>query len=242
MIIDAHTHIHNYEFLGEGIRFTPDQFIHELDHHHIDKAVVSSPFHLETDFAVGNRIVFDLMKSHPNRIIGQATLHPLFLDESLAVAKEAVDRGTRGFKIHCELSHVPYTAAAHLELVASLAEFGLPITLHTGKKYLSEAPALAKKFPGLTFQFAHIGGFSYREMIDRVVALDNVVADLSGNVFTNGFVEDVVAGMGVDRVVFGTDFVFMDPAIMLAMVRNADLTESDKEKILWKNAERILKL
>ena len=237
-----HTHFHHYEFLGEGVILSEEEFIHELDHHAIDKAVVSNPFHLETDFIYGNRILFDFMKNYPDRIIGFAIAHPLFPEESLEIVKEGVDKGIKGLKLHCELSHSPYTSAAHLDLVEKLSQFNLPITLHTGSKYLDTAPALARQFPETTFLFGHTGGFTYREMTARIKDLDNVIADLCGNVFTNGFVEDVVEIMGADRVVYGSDFDFFSPAIMIEMVRDAKISNHDKEKILCKNAERILNL
>lgn len=242
MIIDMHTHFNNYEFLGEGIRLTEEEFINELDCKGIDKAVVSNPFYLETDFIYGNRILFNFMGKYPDRIIGFAIAHPLFPEESLEIIKEGVDKGIKGIKLHCELSHSSYTSVAHLELVEKISEFKLPITLHTGTKYLETAPKLASLFPGTTFLFGHTGGFAYREMSERVKDLGNVIADLCGNVFTNNFVEDIVKTVGADRVVYGSDFDFFNPAIMLAMVKNAKLSDVDKKKILWKNAERILAL
>ena len=242
MIIDIHAHFHHYEFLGEGVILSENEFITEMDYIGIDKTAVSNPFYLETDFIYGNKLLYDFMQNFPERIIGIAIAHPLFPEASLESIKTGIDMGIRGLKLHCELAHSPYTSYAHLSLVEKLAQFKLPITLHTGTKYLDTAPELARQFPEITFLFGHSGGFAYREMIARIKDLDNVVADLCGNVFTNGFVEDIVNVMGADRVVYGSDFDFFSPAIMLEMVRNAKISDDDKEKILWKNAQRILAL
>jgi predicted TIM-barrel fold metal-dependent hydrolase len=79
----------------------------------------------------------------------------------------------------------------------------------------------------------------------------NVFADIS----TLNQVEDVLGyevllptlrkltlSLGVNRVVFGSDGIFnLEPII--SAVKNADfLSDSDREKILWKNAQEILKI
>ncbi|MBU0714923.1 MAG: amidohydrolase family protein [Verrucomicrobia bacterium] len=242
MIIDMHTHYHNYEHLGEGVRLTFEEFIHELDFHGIDKAVVSNAFGLESDFVSGNRLLFEFMERYPDRIIGFLALHPCFPEESRALLREGVARGIKGVKLHCELSFVPYDDPRHLALVEEVASCNLPVTIHTGSSYIQPSVTLAKTFPNTCFLFGHTGGLAYHPMVQAIKKMDNVIADLAGNVFLDGFIETIVNTLGEDRVVYASDFVFMDPVIMLSMVRTARISDAGKEKILSGNAQRILKL
>ena len=53
------------------------------------------------------------------------------------------------------------------------------------------------------------------------------------------FAIDVV---GEDRIVFGMDFPAYNPGPELAKVTEADISDEQKEKILWRNGARILGL
>jgi predicted TIM-barrel fold metal-dependent hydrolase len=70
----------------------------------------------------------------------------------------------------------------------------------------------------------------------------NAIADLCGTVFLDSYVEELVGIVGDGRVTYSSDFTFIDPAVMLNMVKTADIPEKSKEKILGANAERILGL
>ena len=47
---------------------------------------------------------------------------------------------------------------------------------------------------------------------------------------------------GIDRVMYGTDYPCWDPAACLALIDEIDLSESDKQKLFYDNARRILGL
>jgi predicted TIM-barrel fold metal-dependent hydrolase len=49
-----------------------------------------------------------------------------------------------------------------------------------------------------------------------------------------------VKEIGADRVLYGSDFTINEPAGVIARVKNAFLTAEDREKILFKNVERLL--
>jgi uncharacterized protein len=240
MIIDIHTHCHNYEILGEGVRFSNDEFIHELNHHGMDYAAVSNAFALETDFVAGNETVFELMEVYPDQIVGIVALHPAFPEESAATLKRALDLGVRAIKLHCELSHVKYCDSRHMALVETVADLGLPIQIHTGTRHIEDAIGLASAFPQATFLFAHTGGMAYKLMLEQMQKLDNTIADLSGNVFLQDFVKDCVNALGDERVAFGSDFVFMDPCIMIRMIETSPIGDQSKERVLGGNAMRLL--
>ena len=88
---------------------------------------------------------------------------------------------------------------------------------------------------------AHIVGVGYRGILD-IEPYDNVYVDTSGAQPFSGFVEYGVKKLGADRIIFGTDVVGRDFCTQLAKVTDADISDEDKEKILWKNAARLLKI
>jgi predicted TIM-barrel fold metal-dependent hydrolase len=47
---------------------------------------------------------------------------------------------------------------------------------------------------------------------------------------------------GAQKVIFGTDYPVTTHSETLGLVRKLEVEESDKEKILWSNAERVFRL
>ena len=47
---------------------------------------------------------------------------------------------------------------------------------------------------------------------------------------------------GIVRVMYGSDYPCWDPATALALIREIGLTEADLDKLLYRNARRILGL
>jgi len=54
--------------------------------------------------------------------------------------------------------------------------------------------------------------------------------------------QTIVEKHGVDRLLFGSDMPWHRPAWELKLLRSLELPEADMEKILWRNAKKLLKL
>jgi predicted TIM-barrel fold metal-dependent hydrolase len=55
-----------------------------------------------------------------------------------------------------------------------------------------------------------------------------------------GILERAVKEIGSDRVLYGSDFTINDPSGPITRVRNAFLSEADRENILFRNIDRLL--
>jgi predicted TIM-barrel fold metal-dependent hydrolase len=65
----------------------------------------------------------------------------------------------------------------------------------------------------------------------------SVCIDTSGSVLDEGTVEMAVRTLGADRVLFGCD---LSMTASVGRIRSAELSESDRAKILSGNMQRIL--
>jgi predicted TIM-barrel fold metal-dependent hydrolase len=82
---------------------------------------------------------------------------------------------------------------------------------------------------------AHLGGI-YRAEIERSkISFQTTGACVSA-------IEYACRVVGPDRIVFGSDNPFFDPAEEINKIRMANIPEKSKEKILGKNMEEILGL
>jgi len=136
-------------------------------------------------------------------------------------------------------------------IINRAAEKGLPILWHASNRdHIDGLMRLAGRLPHARFIMAHMGGmnnnawaYGIEQVARHLEKYDNVWIDTSGGVlFRLGPLERAVEVLGAERVVFGVDFWFWDPAAGLARVRNADIPESAKAKILGGNAASLLNL
>ncbi|HYL89962.1 MAG TPA: amidohydrolase family protein [Burkholderiales bacterium] len=70
---------------------------------------------------------------------------------------------------------------------------------------------------------------------------DNLVVTTSGNWFEPAFVCTLLA-LGADSIVFAIDWPYESNKVGMDFFRHLSISDSDKEKIAYRNAERLLKL
>lgn len=103
----------------------------------------------------------------------------------------------------------------------------------------ADIAALAKRFPRVTIVMAHLAGCGIRG-VELVADCANIVIDTSGGQPEAGFIEYAVKRIGADRLVYGSDATGRDFGCQLAKVLAARISDADREKVLCRNAERIL--
>ena len=120
------------------------------------------------------------------------------------------------------------------------AKLNYVVQIHTNTQ---EMQYLAETFPETTIVFPHLGG-SQKEIFARIAIVaqhQNACIDLSGSGIERvGILERAVKEIGAERVLYGSDFTINEPSAVIARVRNAFLTPADREKILFRNVERLL--
>ncbi len=85
----------------------------------------------------------------------------------------------------------------------------------------------------------HIAGGGNWQWTLKVLrdAPPGIYLDTGGSVMDNGLLERCVRDVGEDRLLFATDMTMEGN---VARVRDADVTEAQREKIFFRNFERIL--
>jgi len=203
----------------------------------------------EADIRTINSNTLNAMKAHPDFFIGFCYLNPAHPPEfSLAAIERCVVQGgMRGLKFWVA---VKATDQRHDPLFARAQELNIPVLYHAWYKAFDQGPGestpaevadLARRFPKVTLVMAHLTGGQERGVHD-ISACPNVLIDTSGGQPEAGLVEYAVEQLGAERVIYGSDWPVRDFAVQVARVTSARISESDRELILFKNAQRILKL
>lgn len=152
--------------------------------------------------------------------------------------------GFKGIKIHPSFSRVPADDPRFDGVWRFAAERGLPIVSHTWSassynpvQVLSTPGKFVpcvEKYPGVRFVLGHSGGRGEGrlEAIRMARQYPNVFMDVSGDIMDRHFLEQMVReGVG-HKVLFGSDYPWLDQRAHLTCVYLAGITAEAKRTIL----------
>lgn len=229
-------------------RFTPDdpdqvlngkieRLIGEMDEAGIDKTVLlalDAGLAFSTSMTVRdyNDYVIDIVREHPDRIIGFAGIDPRRGKEAVEELSRCYDMGLRGLKLWTLTGFYP-DDEAYYPLYEKVAELKLPILVHTGSgppgTYMKfSRPVYVDKvavdFPDINIIMAHIGMPWVEEAAAVVMKNPNVFVDLSAwepmlkaaPVALCQALAQIKLGTGsLRQVLFGSDWPLFTPILSL---------------------------
>jgi len=182
------------------------------------------------------------------------TVHP-DAEDAVQEAERIKSLGLYGVKFHSEYQKFAPNEERMFPVYEKIAELGLIAVFHGGWDPYSEDviratpqsfAALAETFPHLTIVAAHLSGLGMWDDVERYTAgkYENLWFDVG---VISRYIEDdqllrIIRKQGADKVLFGSDCPWDDPANEIAMINRLSLTEKEKELIFHENAERLLKL
>lgn len=245
-IIDAHLHGGLYRAFcvagGDGAGM-----VAEMDACGVDLGVVSSHCAIASDFRLGNDLTAQWVRQFPRRLIGYCYVNPNYPAEVEEEIARCFATGLfRGIKIHPELNgDYPMDGPAYRPMWRYAAEHQLPVLFHTyfGGDRLDVIERLAGEYETATFLVGHC---ALDLGLDKSVAMarrrPNMILDITGPQRQNGVVEYLVAELGADRLVYGSDMPFIDLGTMVGAVLHARISEAEKEQLFWKTAARMFRL
>jgi len=248
-IFDAHLHIpsdNGENFQWNLVTRNMAEFVAYLDKCGVRRGVISSSCSNKAqspdDYRNGNREVAKYVDRYKGRFRGSCVITPFRIDDALREIEECHRQfGFVWLGEFCNyMTGYKYETPEWTEVMKLAAKLNLIVQIHTNTR---EMRYLAENFPENTIVFPHLG--SAREdifaRIEIVAKHMNTCIELSGSGIERvGILERAVKEIGADRVLYGSDFTINEPSAVIARVRNAFLTPEDREKILFRNVERLL--
>ena len=256
-VIDAHCHIYPQKIAAKavtaignfyGIKMsedgTADSLIRAGEAIGVEKYVVHSTATTVHQVRSINEYIYGEMQAHPE-FIGFMTLHNEMTDEAIEEEVElALLRGMKGVKLHPDFQKFNIDDAENIYRVTAGK---LPVLLHMGdKRYDFSSPErlrrMAEKYPEQVFIGAHFGGYSVWDKVECLKDLPNVYFDTSSSLFflDKGKAADLIHRFGHERYFFGSDFPMWRHDEELKRFLALDLTEEEREDILFNNAAKLL--
>ena len=259
-IIDIHTHIYPdaiaqkatdsvknfYEIGGANMDGTVAMLQDRCRQAGIDTCVIL-PVAIRADRTQGiNDFIKEQTLLHEN-FIGFGTVHAAM--ENIAQETERIyELGLKGIKMHPDSQRFPIDDVRLFPMYEA-ARGKLPIMLHMGDhRYDYSHPIKLRRildlFPGLQVIAAHFGGYAMYETACELLKDTDCIFDVSSSLMflDEGQAERYVNFYGAERLAFGSDYPLWDPVTELHRFLQLKLTSAQQEQILWKTAQRILKL
>ena len=238
-IIDIHGHLGRVDFPRPD--WNVGAVIEVMDRVGIESIAVSHTRCLYDRPDFGNEEVLAGMRAYPGRIFGYVIVQPRSAEWVEAEMTRRVGQGFIGLKLH-NANGFPYTDPAYGPALAMANERRMPVLLHTwgDASCMQQCRTLAETFPDVSLILAHAGATNEAGYIQLATELENVYLDTCYSLGPRGLVERLVAGAGADKVLFGTDGVFLSITQQIGKVVCARLSDDEKRKLLSANARRIL--
>jgi predicted TIM-barrel fold metal-dependent hydrolase len=156
--------------------------------------------------------------------------------------------GLKGIKLHPEFQGFNIDDEDMLPIYKA-AQGKLPILIHTGDEVQqSSSPEKLSRimdmFPDVVFIAAHFGGYSMWDESAKYLMGKNVYFDTSSTLFKLDpkRAKDMIRQHGIGKMLFGTDYPMWDHKEELERFMKLDLTEDERQQILWKNSCRLLNI
>ncbi len=242
-IIDAHTHMgRNYGTYMS--KCTMDEMVEVMDKENIEM-VFCSPHRALYDPIDRDNEIDEAMAKYPDRFRAYSTYNPnypeLYLPEIEKVIKTP---GYLGFKFLPTYHRYALSGENYRPVLEFANKHNLTILSHTwGNNDPHNGPrhieGIAKEYKNIRFIMGHSAPGELDEAIDVAKKYENVWLDLCDIHRHSGIVDKMVAAIGADRIVFGTDMPWYDPAYGVGSVLFSKISDEDKYKILYKNAKAI---
>ena len=246
--------------LQKTINISSDELVELMNEAEITKAVLQAEFEYG-DYKAFNQRVAEIVERYPDKLIGFGSVDPR--DGMVAVReleRTIKDLGLKGLNLQPWVYGLPPNNKKYYPLYAKCVEFNVPVTIHTGINfsldrnmnvgrplYLDE---VAHDFQELKLVLNHVGWPWVTESVAVAWRNPNVYLEIGGIapkymampgtgwdpliIYANSLLQD--------RVLFATDWPIIPFQRAVDEFKNWPLKQEVKEKILYKNAQRLLGL
>jgi uncharacterized protein len=250
MIIDFHGHVGSIDCVGA--RQSASELIRAMDRAGIEIACLFNICH--GNASLGNNLTAQFVAEYPERFIGFAFVTPYYPEEIEKELARGIDQlGMKGIKIYPPFYSRSIEGPIWEPVFAFAHARGLPVISHTdGTDALVDPnhsePQMfvpwAQRYPDAKIVLAHAGNFrtGRESCIEAARRSPNIFVEICSSWRHFSSIEELVAGAGEDRILFGSDLLLMDPCIQMGRVVTANVSQQAKCKILGENASKPLGL
>lgn len=242
-VVDGHAHLGPYSRF-----FIPDPdaatMINVMDRTGTRVSVLSANRAIQQDAHLGNDDALAAVDAFPERLAAYAVVNP-WQEPDIELARVMADPRFVGIKVHPSLHHYPVTHPRYAGVWQLSASTGCPVLSHTAHTSPYDTPelfdAVAERFPDAVIILGHSGIASAG--VDAAITVaarhPNTHLEVCGSHMSSTLIADMVDQLGPHRVLFGSDFPFIDQRMSLGRIVCSDLPSEATLPILGGNARAL---
>ncbi len=254
-IVDAHVHTGH-----PGIFFSPEidapALIRRMDQFHIQFALnLSSIRTLQGNTIAEMEIARAEFEESGGRLFYCGFFDPRRGAEDIAILKKVSNwRGFKGIKIHPSFNKVSADDARYEAIWKFASDHDLPIVAHSWSVSIynpvqvlsipDRFERFVAKYPHVRFVLAHSGGRGEGRLaaIRMSREYENVYMDFAGDIYCHRYFETLNEEKLLDKVLYGTDYPWIDLRSHLTRVYLADIPTTYKRAVFRDNALKVYRL
>lgn len=260
MIIDIHTHIYPASLARRAMKVAgrehddysklpvKENLLRRMGEEQVAVSVVQHVVSKPSTQTDVNRFAREIVR--PN-LLSFGGLHP-DCEHVLEEIERLKDMNMAGIKFHPPFQNVCLDDEKYIPMWKHINYLGFPVLIHCGSARISRpfdlfpagAAKIIRHLPDVPVILAHMGGRSMdpgeEDFLYRMP--ENVYIDtaMSAERQDKSDFERIIELYGPDRVVFGSDFPYGSQKAAIRFIRDTGFSDSEKEKMLGGNAEKIL--
>lgn len=252
-VIDVHAHIGRT--IASDIGQTYLEFLKTMDAVNMRQAILSAAAGDRQaegveDTMRQNDAVAEAMRAYPDRFpVGLAYLEPRHQEKAVEELDRALTQlGMQGMAFHAMLSGFWVGRGHILDPIFDLANQREALCLMHCQPDSPDSMApptaigeLAARYPRVTIIMGH-PTLTVQQRTDSIEAArraDNLYLDLAYQQDPEN-AEVTVRALGAERVLFGSDAPFFDPALTIRSIEAAHITDDARERVLYGNAAELV--
>ena len=241
-VYDMHGHMGSYNAIYFARAEAPEMVKH-LMRSGVRRLVFSHHQSLWGEFR--NAQVCDIVRKFPDTLRFYISINPhrpQYIEEDIALY-DSFKPYVVGFKILPDYHRVKASDPRYSKPLEYANEHHLPVLVHTwtGSPFddVDELIIIAKRYPNAVFFVGHsFANTAHAAQMADVC--DNAFFELTSRPGHYGVLEEMVRTIGSNRIIFGTDMPWFDEFQHIGGVLAADISDADKENILYKNIDNLL--
>lgn len=243
MIIDIHSHLGTAWNAWWRTEVSEEEFIANMDKWGITKSCVSY-WGIAHDPNHGNKRISKFAADYPDRIIGFACIIPTWWEDAVNMVEMAhEDPYMIGLKLHPAINEWYADSPLVYPIVEKAIEYNMPMLFHSGADKHSHPRNLgnlAARYKEAKFIMGHIGESEAVEGVQVAAQHENIWLDTTGSYNLKGILNYAINYVGDERILFGLDYPAYNCGPEISKVRDADISDKQKELIFGGNAKRLL--
>ncbi len=261
MVVESIKEEYGVDYYSYG---TPDEYVAEMRMAGIGKAVMVS-FAPDNQLKNNNFWTVAITRPGKNRPAQYPMLIPFVSVSPTMTGRKPVDElehklkwGMKGLKIHPVAQEFGPDDKRMWPVYEWLMSNDLPITAHSGMNIDCSSTYgephrwlnVLEDFPDLKLILAHLGNGFWDQTVEIADKYPQVMFDTaiaisylnSPTTLSDEDVADLLRTIGVERVMFGSDYPWVDPKKDIEHINNLPIASKSKELILGENARKFLDL